>query len=577
MAYANRYANEAKRMAENEQDPVRKMELLEIEKTCRRVPEHPAENLQQALQTVWFIQLLLQVMDNGVSISPGRIDQWLYTFYESEILEQGKSKAECQGLLETFWIKFCEPTKLYRAADAEIHSGFPMGQNVCVGGLTPEGLDATNDLSYRFLECQKHIRFSQPNFAVRMHIGTPYEFLSKVCEIVAEGGGLPQILNDEVYIPALLTLGVSLHDARNYAPEGCVEGTPLNAWGRGNGGFTNICKMFELALNDGVCRITGKQVGPKTGDPRKFKTFEDVLDAYEKQVEHSARLIVTWNNTLDHIHETRMPIPLMSILLDDCMEVGKDVTSGGAKYNWTGPVMTGPASLGNMLYAVKKVVFEDKRYSMSELIDALDNDFKDNEAMRQYLINRVDKYGNDIDEVDYMARYATDVLLEALYHYETYRGGHFTASYAPVSGYIPLGHAVGATPDGRHAHEPLSDGISPSMGTDLNGPTAAFKSVVKLDHYFVPNGLLYNFKINPSTVRTPEGMKKFAQLVQTYITLKGMQIQINIVDGETLKAAKANPQEHRGLVVRVAGYSAFFTELSEEVQDTIIARTEHKI
>jgi formate C-acetyltransferase len=577
IAFANRYADEAERMAGMEEDPVRKAELLEISNTCRIVPEYPAQNLQQALQSLWFMQLLLQVMDNGVSISPGRIDQWLYCYYESEVLERDKTKAECQGLLEAFWIKFCEPAKLYRASDAEIHSGFPMGQNVCVGGVTKDGIDGTNDLSYRFLECQKHIKFSQPNFSVRMHMGTPYEFITKVCEIISGGGGLPQIMNDEVYIPALLNIGVSLRDARDYAPEGCVEGTPQKCWGRGNGGFTNLPKMLELALNDGVCRISGKQVGPKTGDPRSFKTFEQLLDAFEKQVQHTARLSVTWNNILDHIHAERMPIPLMSIMIDDCMERGKDVTSGGAHYNWTGPVLTGPAVLGNMLYAVKKTVFDDKKYTMDELITALDNDFKDKEAMRQYLIHRVDKYGNDIDDADFMLRYATGVWVEALTHYKTYRGGPFISSYAPVSGYVPLGHVTGATPDGRHAGDPLSDGVSPSMGTDTKGPTAAFKSVVKLDHYLYPNGLLYNLKINPTTVRTPEGMKKFAQLVKSYIDMKGMQIQINIVDSETLRAAQKDPESYRSLVVRVAGYSAFFTELSEEVQNTIIARTEHSL
>jgi formate C-acetyltransferase len=577
IAYANRYADEAGRLVALETDPVRRQELETIARVCRRVPEYPAENLQEALQSLWFMQLILQIVDNAVSISPGRIDQWLYPYYEDDILKRGKSREECQGILEAFWIKFCEPAKLYRASDAEIHSGFPMGQNVCVGGVTPDGIDGVNDLSYRFLECQKHIRFSQPNFSVRLHGDSPYEFVYKVCEIVSGGGGLPQIMNDDSYIPALMSLGVSLRDARDYAPEGCVEGTPLNCWGRGNGGFTNLPKILELALNNGVCRITSNQVGPKTGDPRNFKNFDELLDAYEAQVRHTARLSITWNNILDCCHEEKMPYPLMSLMLDDCVERGKDVTSGGAKYNWTGPVLTGPATLGNMLYAVKKVVFDDQKYTMGELIDALDNDFKGQELMRQYLINRVAKYGNDEDEVDHMTHYATSAWIEAISHYETYRGGPFTSSYAPVAGYVPLGHNTGATPDGRHAGDPLSDGVSPSMGTDTNGPTAAFRSVVKLDHYLYPNGLLYNFKLNTSTVRTQGGMKKFATLVKSYVDMKGMQIQINVVDRATLLAAQRQPEKYRDLVVRVAGYSAFFTELSEDVQNSIIARTEHTL
>jgi formate C-acetyltransferase len=417
----------------------------------------------------------------------------------------------------------------------------------------------------------------QPNFSARVHQNTPHQFLGKVCEAIKLGNGMPQITNDEVFVTALTNVGVSLEDARDYVPVGCVESAPVNAWGRCNGGYTNLAKVLELALNDGVCRITGKQVGPKTGDPRGFTSFHDVVEAYRKQMRYSMQTLVTWDNLIDMTHAQLMPTPFTSILVGDCIEKGKDVTEGGARYNWTGPLGVGIANTGDSLAAVKKLVFEEKRIGMGELLKALDTDFAGMEDLRQILLNKMPKYGNDNPEVDLLVKLATDIFFDAEKGFETYRGGPFVGSLLPVASYVAFGMSTGATPDGRKAKERLADGISPTAGMDLNGPTAVFKSVCTIDHRRCPNGVIFNQKINPAVISTPEGMKKFMELIRTYITLGGGHVQFNIVSADMLKDAQTRPEKHRGLVVRVAGYSAFFHELHRDVQDSIIARTEQAL
>jgi len=360
-------------------------------------------------------------------------------------------------------------------------------------------------------------------------------------------------------------------------PIGCVETAPPNVWGRLNGGYLNLAKIVELALNNGKCRVSGEQVGPKTGDPRQFDSFNQVLEAFKAQMEYTMEHQVTWDNLIDRAHAEFMPTPFTSIMVGDCIEKGRDVTEGGARYNYTAPYGVGIANAGNALYAVKKMVYEDKAVSMDELIDALDTDFKDSEDLRQLLINKVPKYGNDIPEVDLLAKKVADVFLDAMQGYETYRGGPFVGSFIPVASYVALGMATGATPDGRKAGQPLADGISPSNGTDLKGPTAVFKSVCTLDHRRIPNGVIFNQKINPKVIASPEGLQKFSELIHCYVQLGGCHVQFNIVTADTLRQAQKEPEKHRGLVVRVAGYSAFFNEIHRDVQDSIITRTEQEI
>lgn len=575
--FAKRYAALAREMADIEKDGRRKTELLQIAENCENVPENPARSFYEALQSLWFMQLLIQIYDNGVSITPGRFDQYIYPYYANDVKNGKITKKQAQEILEALWVKFTEPIKIYRAADAASHAGYPMGQNLVVGGVGKDGNDMTNDLTYRCLEAHCHMLLMQPNFSVRLHNKTPNQLMAKVAEAIKLGNGMPQIVNDELFIPALMNIGVPLKEARDYAPVGCVEVTPLNAWGRCNGGYFNLTKIVELALNNGVCMVTGKQVGPQTGDPKEFSTFEDVLAAYKKQMEYSVKINVTWNNVIDMIHEEKMPTPLTSIMVGDCIEKGKDVTSGGARYNWTGPLAIGIANTGNSLMAIKKAVFEDKKVKMSEMIEALKGNFEGYEELKQYLVNKVPKYGNDEPEVDSMVKLATDIYFDTLVGHTTYRGGPFVGALLPVSSYVAFGLVTGPTPDGRKLGEPLADGISPTYGTDVKGPTAVFKSVCTLEHLRCPNGMIFNQKFDPGPLSNHEGMKKFIDLIRTYVLLGGGHIQFNIVSADTLKEAQKDPQKHKGLVVRVAGYSAFFNELAKEVQDTIIARTEQML
>ncbi|MBT3200843.1 MAG: formate C-acetyltransferase/glycerol dehydratase family glycyl radical enzyme [Phycisphaerales bacterium] len=577
ITFARRYSELAKDIASKEDSPQRKAELIAISENCARMPELPAENFYDALQSLWFMQVVTQIYDNGVSISPGRFDQYMYPYYEKDLAEGNLTKAQAQELLEAMWVKFCEPIKIYCADDAAFHAGYPMGQNLVISGITADGQDGTNDLSYRCLEAHRHLVLSQPNFSVRLHSKTPIQFVHKVCEAIRKGNGMPQIVNDDIYVQAMLDLGVSLDEARDYGLVGCVEITPKHTWGRCNGGYLNMSKVLELTLLDGRCGISGKQVSIKTGDPVGFETFDDFVSAFTKQMNYCTEILVKWDNIIDMVHAENMPIPLHSIMVDDCVEKGMDVLKSGARYNWTGPLGVGIANVGDSLYSIKKAVYEDKRFTMEQLIGVLDNDFDGNEVMRQYLLNRIDKYGNDLEGPDQMVRLSTDIFFDSLLGFETYRGGPFTAALLPVAAYVPFGLATAALPDGRKKFEPLADGISPNYGVDVQGPTAAMKSVCCIDHVRCGNGVIFNQKILPSTVSTDEGIAKWADLIMSYISLGGGHVQFNIVSGETLRDAIDRPEKYKGLVVRVAGYSAFFNELAPEIQESIIARTEHQL
>ena len=577
VAFANRYSEFAKEMADKEQDPKRKAELIKISENCAKVPEFPATNFYEALQSFWFVQVCIQIYDNGTSISPGRFDQYMLPYYEQDINSGALTKAEAQELLESMWVKFCEPIKIYGAEDAAFHAGYPMGQNLVISGVTANGSDGTNDLSYRCLEAHSHLVLSQPNFSVRLHSKSPIKFVQRVCEAIRKGNGMPQIVNDDIYIPSMMNLGVSLQEARDYTLVGCVEISPKNTWGRCNGGYLNIAKVLELTMFNGRCGITGKQVSIETGDPRTFETFDQLMDAFKKQMNYCMEMLVKWDNIIDMVHAENMPIPLHSMLVDDCIEKGVDVLKGGAKYNWTGPLGVGVANVGDSLYALKKAVYEDKTFTIDQLVTALENNFEGEEFMRQYIINRIDKYGNDIAGPDQMVKESTDIFFDSMLGYETYRGGPFTAALLPVASYVAFGLATAALPDGKKSKEPLADGISPNYGADINGPTAAMKSICAIDHVRCGNGVIFNQKITPSAVASEEGIAKWADMIMGYISLGGGHVQFNIVDAETLRDAMEHPEKHKGLVVRVAGYSAFFNELAPEIQESIIDRTEHQL
>ena len=613
--YAHRYASLAREMASAESDSRRRAELEAIAENCTRVPEYGARNFYEACQSFWFVQMLLQVESSGHSISPGRFDQYMYPYYKND-MESGKiTKAFAQELMDCIWIKFNDLNKCRDAASAEGFAGYSLFQNLIAGGQTPSGEDATNDLSFMCIEATMHVMLPAPSFSVRVWNKTPHEFLIRAAELTRTGVGLPAYYNDEVIIPSLMSRGLTLEDARDYNIIGCVE--PQKAgktWGWHDAAFFNMLKPMELVFSNGM--LDGEQVGLKTGDVSSFTTFDAFFDAYKKQMEYMISLLVNADNAIDEAHAIRCPLPYLSCMVDDCIKRGKTPEQGGAVYNFTGPQGFGIANVADSLYAIRKLVYEEHRFSLTELRDALQANFGngtvDAEKMTEKIarslaasgvtlnerviaeiyrtvkerggdpryaeiremILSLDAYGNDIAEVDAMAREAAYTYTKPMLKYYNPRGGQFQAGLYPVSANVPLGAQTGATPDGRLAGTPVADGVSPSAGRDVCGPTAAANSVSCLDHGIASNGTLFNMKFHPSALAGESGLENFVALVQTYFEMKGSHMQFNVVSRETLYDAQKHPEKYQSLVVRVAGYSALFTTLSKSLQDDIINRTE---
>lgn len=630
--FAHRYADKAREMAASCSDPIRKSELLKIAANCDRVPENGATNFYEACQSFWFVQILLQIEANGHSISPGRFDQYMYPFLE---MDKEISKESAQELVDCIWVKLNDVNKTRDEVSAQAFAGYAVFQNLIVGGQNEEGMDVTNDISYMCMEAVAHVQLPAPSFSIRVHQNTPDEFLYRACEVTRLGLGVPAMYNDEVIIPALCNRGVSLADARNYCIIGCVEPqTPHKTEGWHDAAFFNIAKILEITLHNG--KVGDKQLGPVTGDVTTFTSIDQLFEAYKKQMEYFIYHLVEADNCVDLAHAERAPLPFLSALVDDCIGRGKSVQEGGAIYNFTGPQAFGVADSGDSMYAIKKHVFDNKEVTMSDLMEALDNNFgygvdaqhcgdtsssddeaKIYEAVKRILssmgtsnaidiadmqktitnelacgvsndgaskyadIKRIMEnttwYGNDEDEVDLLARKCGQIYSHEVEKYTNPRGGAFQAGCYPVSANVLFGKDVAALPDGRLAKQPLADGVSPRQGKDVNGPTAAAMSVAKLDHENYSNGTLYNQKFLPSALAGDEGLKRFASIVRSYFDHKGMHVQFNVIDKAKLIEAQKNPEEHKDLVVRVAGYSAQFTVLAKEVQDDIISRTEQNL
>lgn len=621
MEYAQRYAQLAYHMAEECEEPERKAELLQIARNCSRVPVKGASGFYEACQSFWFVQQLIQLESSGHSISPGRFDQYMYPYYKKD-LEQGTISREfAQELMDCIWVKLNDLNKCRDAASAEGFAGYSLFQNLIAGGQNKDGEDVTNDLSFMCIQASMHVRLPQPSLSVRVWNGSPHEFLIKAAELTRTGIGLPAYYNDEVIIPALQNRGLTLEDAREYNIIGCVE--PQKAGkteGWHDAAFFNMCRPLELVFSNGMDK--GELVGIRTGEVTEMTTFDQFYDAYKKQMEYCISLLVNADNAIDVAHAERCPLPFLSSMVDDCLKRGKTVQEGGAVYNFTGPQGFGIANMADSLFAVKQLVFEEKKISMEELKEALIWNFgkgldaqslqdmtegilkefmrhgktvdeetvssiinmlrdmhPDQEKTRRYeeihqMLDQVPKFGNDIPEVDYFARDVAYTYTRPLQNYKNPRGGQFQAGLYPVSANVPLGGQTGATPDGRYAHTPVADGVSPSAGKDVNGPTAAATSVSRLDHFIVSNGTLFNQKFHPSALSGREGLEKFVALIRSYFDQKGMHMQFNVVDRDTLLDAQKNPEKYKHLVVRVAGYSALFTTLSRSLQDDIIRRTE---
>lgn len=619
--YARRYARLALKEAEECTDPVRKRELLQIAQNCANVPEKGATGFYEACQSFWFVQQLLQNESSGHSISPGRFDQYMYPYYQKD-MESGKITREfAQELMDCIWVKLNDLNKCRDAASAEGFAGYSLFQNLIAGGQNEEGIDVTNDLSFMSIQASMHVFLPQPSLSVRVWNGTPHEFLIRAAELTRTGIGLPAYYNDEVIIPSLMSRGLTLQDARDYNIIGCVEPQKSGKTeGWHDAAFFNMCRPLELVFSNGIDK--GVRIGPATGNVEDMTTFEQFYDAYKKQMDYAIQLLVNADNAIDMAHAERCPLPFLSSMVDDCMKVGKTVQEGGAVYNFTGPQGFGVANMADSLYSVKTLVYDEKKITMGELKEALATNYgkglgaedvaamtakianelkeagktigekevaailntvvaaseapevKANGERILKLIEEVPKFGNDIPEVDAFARDVAYTYTEPLQNYKNPRGGSFQAGLYPVSANVPLGAQTGATPDGRLAYQPVADGVSPSAGKDVNGPTAAANSVSRLDHYIASNGTLFNQKFHPSALSGRNGLENFVGLIRSYFDQKGSHMQFNVVSRETLLDAQKHPEQYKHLVVRVAGYSALFTTLSKSLQDDIIRRTE---
>jgi len=580
LVFSERYAKEARRMADTESDAERRAELLEIARVCDRVPRLPAQSWREALQAIWFIFIIIQIEMDGLSISFGRFDQYLLHFLEDDLSAEVISLEEAQELLEGFFVKINEPLKLYDNESTTIHAGFPMTPNLVIGGVNRYGDDVTNTLTYMCLEAHEHVHLPSPNLTQRIHRATPNELFVRALEVIRLGGGLPQLCNDDVAASSLMSRGVSLEDARNYAPIACLElGTDTNmahsCWGAKNGGFYGLPRTVELAMRNGKDPLTGIQVGPQTGDPRTFKTFAEFQEAVVRQDEFFCHHMAIESNIVDYVHATFRPTPFLGSLLDGCLESGKDPSAGGAYYNWSDIQSSSSGSAGDICYAIKHLVFDTKQVTFDTLLKALDADWEGYEDLHRTCMN-IPKYGNDNDEVDAINKWRMSVFYDAIYRQKTPRGGTFIPAVIGGCRYIKFGRLMGATPDGRKARENLSDSIAPIAGADLKGLTSVVKSVAKVDHLRLTGGITFNSKLMPGLVEDREGLIKWMWLIKTYFECGGMHVQFNIVSEETLHDAQLHPEKHQDLMVRVSGYSAFFNELSREVQDSIIARTEQQ-
>ena len=573
---AGRYADEAERLAAAAA-PERAAELREIAETCRRVPGEPPRTLREALQAIWFGQVLLLLEENAPSYSPGRMDLYLYPFFRADADAGRLSREEAQELLECFWIKTAGMTWLLNENCSKYFAGYMPFQNVNVGGRSADGADATNELSYMMVQASMDLGLFQPSLSAFIHEGTPPEFLRHICRLVRQGGGFPALHGVETTISMLRRKGVAEADLMDYCLVGCVEPNvhgKMSQWS--DGGHYNFGAAVQFALDDGRCWVDGRRLGLPTGDPASFASFDEVKDAVKAQLGHFVRHIAVANLIVQEGHSRYLPKPLASCLIEGCVESAVDVVDGGALYN-AGPAFigTGIADLADSLEAVRVLVFEKQALGMSDLVAALRADFEGHEEVRLLCEHRADKYGNDVERVDALAREFSDHVADLTDSYEGLNGCRIINGLYPVSSHVPHGRVVGALPSGRRAWTPLADGCSPARDHDHKGPTAVIRSVACIDHARHTAGTLLNMKLNPELLADDRDLDNLAALIRSYFELGGYHIQFNVVTGETLRAAQADPESHRGLMVRVAGYSAYFTDLCREIQDDIIARTEH--
>ena len=549
--------------------------LRTVANNCLNLTKRPPETFHEAVQSLWFLFVLLHMESNASSFSPGRMDQYLYPYYQKDI-ESGKiSMEDALDILECLWLKFNQIVYLRNQNSAKYFAGFPIGFNIAIGGEDENGNDTYNELSLLCLQCQYDLGLPQPNLSVRLNRNSSHELMQKAIEVVSKGSGMPQFFNDEAIVHALMELGIEKKDALNYAIVGCVELTTHgNNLGWSDAAMFNLNKALELTLNHGKCLLTHEQIGLDLGGLDTYQTFEDLEKAFQRQIDYFMDKMMQCEVIVEKAHQDCLPTAFLSSVIDDCLENGLDVTKGGAKYNLSGIQMIQIANLADSLAAMKQLVYDDQVIDAKELLAALQSDFKGYEIIQTMLLNKVPKYGNDVEWVDRLGAKWAEYFRSRMKDYTNYRGGPYHTGMYTVSAHVPMGENVGASPDGRNALTPLADGgMSPVYGRDLKGPTAVLKSVSRLNNTLTTNGGLLNMKFLPEFFETKNGMNKFENFLRAFVDLKVPHIQFNVVRREDLEDAQIRPQLHKSLTIRVAGYTAYFVELAHKLQDEIIERT----
>lgn len=573
--YANRYADEAQRLAQLEENEERKTELLRIAENCRRVPEYPPRTFYEAMQFVWFTQVGGILSENPLSLNPGRFDQYMYPYYRKDVDEGRLTKEEAQELIEALWLKYSEWVWTISSNTADYFAGYNQFQNLTVGGRTREGLDATNDLTYMALKATEEVKTHQPGLSVRIHADCPQEFLDAVTHLVSKGTGFPAIHNDSVGYQMLLNAGYEPEDARDWNNCGCV--VPHY---RKTGEWTaavnvNFGCALEYALNEGRSRLTGKMMGLAEKPCREFASYEEVEQAFYRQFRNLCRHSIIATLEAQKLHQEMVPRPFLSSCIEACLEQGKDLSQGGAKYN-VGPVITGIglAVTANSLAVIKKLVFEEQTVTMEELDRALAANWEGYEDLRERA-REVPKYGNDDDYVDRIALEIANWYYREIHQYKDVFGSPFNTAFMGISNYIPMGRVLAATPCGRKNAEPSSEGVSPYVGSDTSTPLAAMRSAAKINQEIHSGGTLLNLRLNHELVATKRGQANLGAMIQAFFALGAFHVQFNTLSSKVLREAQEHPENYKDLLVRVAGYSTQFVNLSRSMQDAIIARTEH--
>jgi formate C-acetyltransferase len=575
--FAERHAESAARLAESEPDAARKAELEEITRVCTRVPAHPPETFWEALQAYWFIHLgVITELNPWDAFNPGRIDQHLLPFYEKGLADGTLTEEKARELLQLFWIKFNnQPAPPKVGVTAQESGTYTDFATINTGGLKSDGTDGVNAVTYLVLDVIKEMRLLQPSSNLQLSKKNPDRFLKKAAEIIKTGFGQPSIFNADAVVQEMVRAGKAIADARQGGTSGCVE---TGAFGKENynlTGYFNIPKVLEITLHNGIDPRTGKKIGLETGEAREFASFDELMAAFEKQLTYFVDVKVRGNNVIERLYAQYLPVPFLSLLIDDCIASGTDYHAGGARYNTSYIQGVGIGSITDSLSALKYHVFEQKTLGMDEMLSALEANFEGREKIRQRLLNKTPKYGNDEDYADDLMKEVFEIYYNAVTGRPNTKGGEYQINLLPTTVHVYFGSVIGALPDGRKAGVPLSEGISPVQGADRKGPTAVINSVGKMDHIRT-GGTLLNQKLTPNLLDDDAGVQKFVHLVRTYFNMDGHHIQFNVVTRETLLKAKANPEAYRDLIVRVAGYSDYFCDLSEALQDEIIARTEHQ-